>query len=302
MKINLGASRNWSKEGWSVLDHKLSKTEGLKISGDMAQMDLNDKVCDLVFTSHVLEHIPHTKLQGVMIEINRIMKIGAGLRILIPDFKKAAEAYVNNDLNFFKGIREEDETIRTDLGIGGMLMNYVVAPGQDTMLFNRDCNKFIAGYSHLYAYDFEMMELILKNYGFINIRKVEFCESRYDDFSEPLHVKGLESKWQNFNKSFYKENGLTHEYQDGSYNIDFENTGFDKNPNMSLIIEAEKGGDFSLSEKNDFNGKGALNYNSYAFSMLEDKSFKDKVELIEMVSKKLDDGQFKENLIKLLNV
>jgi predicted SAM-dependent methyltransferase len=300
MKMNLGASRNWSKEGWSVLDHKLDKTEGFKISGDMAQMDLDDKVCDLVFTSHVLEHIPHTKLQEVMIEINRIMKIGSGLRILIPDLKKAAVAYVNNDLSFFKGIKEEDETLRTDLGIGGMLMNYIVASGQDTMLFNRECNKFIAGYSHLYAYDFEMMELILKNYGFTNIRKVGFCESKYSDFKEPLHVRGLESKWQSFNKEFYQKNNLTHKYENGSYVIDFENTGFDKNPNMSLIIEAEKGEDFSLSKENDFNDEDASNYNSYALSMLEDKLFKDKVLLLEGVSEKLCDSQFKKELIKLL--
>ena len=59
IKLNLGASPIWRKEGWHVLDHKLNKTEEFKIAGDATAMDLQDESCDIVFCSHVVEHIPH---------------------------------------------------------------------------------------------------------------------------------------------------------------------------------------------------------------------------------------------------
>jgi hypothetical protein len=47
---------------------------------------------------------------------------------------------------------EEDENIRTDLGLGGMLMNFIVSPGQDTALLNRNLDKFIAGYAGTFGF------------------------------------------------------------------------------------------------------------------------------------------------------
>ena len=38
-----------------------------------------------------------------------------------------------------------------------MLMNFIVLR-QDTILIDRNLKKFIAGYAHLYAYDFDMMK------------------------------------------------------------------------------------------------------------------------------------------------
>ena len=57
-----------------------------------------------------------------------------------------------------------------------MLMNFIVSPGQDTILLDRDLNKFIAGYAHLYAYDFNMMKIILKNVALITLLKKNFVK------------------------------------------------------------------------------------------------------------------------------
>ncbi len=300
MKMNLGASRNWVSKGWAVLDHKIEKTEELRISGDIAAMDLPDKSCDIVFLSHVLEHIPHIKMQNVMAEINRVIKIGGSIRLLVPDLKKVAEAYVNKDEDFFKQAKLEDESQRTDLGYGGMFMNFIVSPGQDTVLFNRNVDEFIAGYAHLYSYDFEMMKKILENFGFGNIKQVGFCESKHDDFKTPLHVSHLSSKWQNLNKDFYIKNNLIHKYSNGSYDINFTVEGFDRDPLTSLIIEAEKISDFELREDNNYNHKNAKNYNNYAFSLLEDKIVGEKIDYLTRVSKKLNNLDFKLKLDELL--
>ena len=84
--------------------------------------------------------------------------------------------------NFLEKAVDEDHSIRTDLGYGGMLMNFIVSPGQDTILLDRNLNKFIAGYAHLYAYDFDMMKILLGKCGFKNISMKKFCDSKIPDF------------------------------------------------------------------------------------------------------------------------
>lgn len=300
MKINLGASRHWVKENWAVLDHRVEKSQGFQIAGDIAAMQLESGSCDLVFLSHVIEHIPHLKIQSVMMEINRVMKIGATVRILVPDLFRLAQAYVRNDTEYFAEARAEDESIRQDLGIGGSFMNFMVSPGQDTILLDRSLSYFIAGYAHLYAYDATMMRLMLENYGFGDVRQRGFCESEHPDFQEPLHVVGLPAQWASFNQKFYRENGLIHRQHKGEYEINFKVTGFDKNPLTSLIVEARKVSEFTLSAENDMNGEQARNYNHYGLSMLHNSSFRGKLDVLTRVSKKMSHPGFLEKLMDLL--
>ena len=96
MKINLGAGPYWHKDGWHVLDHKLSKPEPGKVNGDISKINLSSKSCDVAFTSHVIEHIPHLKIQKVFTEINRVLKNDGVLRILVPDMEKFAQYNIEN--------------------------------------------------------------------------------------------------------------------------------------------------------------------------------------------------------------
>jgi hypothetical protein len=247
---------------------------GIKLKVGASPIQLQDTSCWLLFNSHLLEHIPHFKIDAVLAEFSRVLEIGGTVRILCPDLRKIATAYVNRDAEFIKEAVDEDENMRTDLGIGGIFMNFIVSPGQDTVLLNRAMTEFIGGYAHLYSYDFEMLEILLKKHGFGKICQKKFCESEIPDFQEPLHVVGFPKKWQNFNKSFYSENNLIHEYKDGKYNINFKVTGFDRDPLTSLIIEAKKEVHINNTNKNDQGPENAKNYNRYGKSLLFDPHVK----------------------------
>ena len=123
-----------------------------------------------------------------------------------------------------------------------MFMNFIVSPGQDTALYDRGLNEFIAGYAHLYSYDFEMLKILLERTGFSSVEQKGFCRSEIEDYRTPLHVKGMKPVWQIFNQNFYAENNLIHYYDiiEGKYKINFKVTGFDRDPLTSLIIEARK--------------------------------------------------------------
>jgi len=272
IKLNLGASPIWSKSGWHTLDHKLTESTETAIAGDAANIKLPDESCEVIFCSHVFEHIPHTRLPIVLSEINRVLRPGGILRLLTPDLALIAKAYVEKDDDFFRKAKEEDESLRTDLGFGGMLMNFIVSPGQDTALIDRNLQTFIAGYAHLYSYDYSMLALMLEKLGYSS-RQAGFGESEITEMKEPLHVVGFEPIWQNFNQKFYSRNGLIHQLVDGKYEINFKVTGFDRDPLTSLIIEAKKGQYVNKDAADLLFNKTTENYNRYSLSLLRSHEF-----------------------------
>lgn len=282
INLNVGASPIWEKDGWYTLDHKVREKSETSILGEASNIPLENSSCKTIFNSHMVEHIPHTKLENILIEFNRVLENDGILRILTPDLKKIAKAYVERDKDFFSNAKLEDENIRVDLGYGGMFMNFVVSPGQDTALFNRQLTEFISGYAHIYLYDFEMVEIILKRCGFYKINQKEFCDSEFSDYKEPLHVSGFDPIWQNFNQEFYKKNNLIHFYDEieGKYNINFKVTGFDRDPLTSLIVECRKSHDIDKNEYESLN-KSTMNYNRYGQSLLKDKVFQLKCEKVK---------------------
>ena len=218
-KLNLGAGPWWSKAGWQTADHKSSQPRSAG--------NTKFQACsfDVVFSSHMLEHVPHFRISAVLRDINRVLRPGGTLRLLCPDLAKVARIFVEGDQESAKQLLAEDPSLRTDLGLGGLLVNLVVSPGRDTFLFDRN-GKFIGGYAHLYAYDFEMLSTLLERNGFKQVRQMGFCKSEVPDFHEPLHLAYREPVWVN----------------EQDWEVDQERgpvtTGFDRDPFHSLIVEA----------------------------------------------------------------
>lgn len=280
IKLNVGAGPTWRKEGWMTLDHKIK--EGITY-GEAADIKAGDGVCATIFCSHMLEHIPHIQLPKVLSEFHRVLEDDGILRILVPDMRKLAKAYITEDAAFFDEVLKENETIRADLGFGGILATHFVGPGQDTALFNRQLTKFIAGYSHLYMYDFKMLQFLLCQAGFDDILQRSFCCSNLLDYEEPFHIEGLPPVWHNLNQEFYKKHNLVHRYdsETGKYDINFKTTGFDRNPVTALIIECRKSNKTPLP-------MAGHNYNHYSQSLLKDEKFRLKCKMIAAISKAID--------------
>ena len=57
---------------------------------------------DLIYASHILEHIPMNKLEDILLEWRRVLKSGGILRIGVPDFDTILQIYKDNDndINF----------------------------------------------------------------------------------------------------------------------------------------------------------------------------------------------------------
>lgn len=68
------------------------------VAGDVTDLSLfADGVADLIYASHVLEHIPGVRVNATLWEWRRVLKPGGVLRISVPDFRKILELYQLSD-------------------------------------------------------------------------------------------------------------------------------------------------------------------------------------------------------------
>jgi len=228
-KLNIGAGALWRSDGWETLDSGTTKFKSDKYHhGVIWDMPFDSNSFDIVFASHILEHVPHYRIQKSLSEVNRILKPGGIFRLAVPDLNKAAKAYVSGDVDFFR--RGQTRT-HEDLGMGGMLMDYIVSPGHQTLAIMPDFSEVIGRYAHIYSYDFTMMKVLLSQWGFSEIVKSEFCASSIVELQQKNiitdGVKEYNLKDQKALKRLEKDKELYF-------------TGFDNKPEISLYVESKK--------------------------------------------------------------
>ena len=83
---------------WETLD--IVPGKNIDIVADISEhLDMiKDNTYDLIYASHILEHIPWFKTVSVLKEIYRILKPKGILEIWVPDFKKIVEVYLNKKI------------------------------------------------------------------------------------------------------------------------------------------------------------------------------------------------------------
>jgi hypothetical protein len=282
IKLNVGGGSRWEREGWKVLDYRAKNSKKF-IKGYADKINLKKNTCDVIFCSHVIEHIAHVKLEKVFLEFNRVLNKKGIVRILTPDLKKLAKAYVNKDKFFFKKVENELGKLRTDLGWGGKFMNFVVAPGQDTIVMDNKLENFLCGLSHQYLYDFEMIKIMLTNCGFSEIKQMKFCKSTLPELENPLVVNNINTKWENLNPKFLKKNNLKnyYDYKRKKYVNNFKLTGFDRDPTYSLIIEAKK--KINITRKKLTFTYSSNNNNLYGQTIISDKKIAKKLKILKNI-------------------
>ena len=130
----------------------------------------------------------------------------------------------------------------------------------------------------------KILQTVLEKYGFYEVKQKKMGESEFPDYEEPLHVEGMEPKWQDLNKKFFDKHKLINQYNPDKkiYETNFVLTGFDRDPSTSLIVEAKKEKDVDSIQIKD-----VRNYN-YSQSIFDNKKFQKKYENIRKVSTQID--------------
>jgi predicted SAM-dependent methyltransferase len=280
-KINIGAGNDWYKEGWESLENgKGDYSRHCQHYGKAWDSGLPSNNYDILFAANILEHLTHFKVEKTIAEFNRIMKIGSVIRIIVPDLKKAAAAYINNDLAYF-----ENPCLHSSghLGMGSRFMHTVITPGYDVTMMSREFDEVIGSYAHTYGYDFEMLEILLKKWGFGNIVKSEYCGSAKEEMREEQHII---------------LDGVKYELRDSEARKHVGNpercwiSGFDNNKGVAMYVEAEKvkNEPYEINKEFEYNRRGRA----------DDIVTKLKVSCFKIISKIIDATLVNSGVLSLL--
>lgn len=143
-----------------------------------------DQSVDVVYHSHVLEHIERDLVPGFLREVFRVLRRGGIHRIVVPDLEVLCRRYVEN-LEIASG--DPEARARHDLFIGSMFEQCVRRhPGATRgmsphrrfiheLLFG-DARR--RGETHQWMYDRVNLSHLLEEAGFTNVRIVGPRESR----------------------------------------------------------------------------------------------------------------------------
>ena len=108
LMINIGGG-HYRRKHWSVLDfvskHYSYNYEYIDHIFDLTSgkpLPLKNSSVKFFFSAHTLEHIPQEACQHIFNEIYRCLEIAGAIRITLPDFDMAYEAYGKKDINFFR--------------------------------------------------------------------------------------------------------------------------------------------------------------------------------------------------------
>ncbi len=154
-----------------------------------------------IFVSHFLEHLFFPRdVKPFLAELRRVLAPGGIVRFVVPDIEQCIDAYTAGDQVFFGSRREfwdwwpENPTRLEDF------LAYAGAGAEPAYLFE----------SHKYGYDFETLQRILEDAGFIGTKRSSFMGSdhpalRVDDISEVAKAKYGDRYYSLFVEAFAPE-------------------------------------------------------------------------------------------------
>lgn len=121
-------------------------------------LPFGDNSVDFIYTCGVLEHFYPNELEFILRECCRVLKMGCGIRIVVPNLRSAILAYMNGKAGWF------GDWPRSFQSLGGKFANFILCDGQ-----------------HRNAFDFNYFEEVLRTVGFHKVIEQGNGESMLHD-------------------------------------------------------------------------------------------------------------------------
>lgn len=204
-RLNIGGG-NWYQRGWHNVDlyaHPAFADIALDFRVD-ARLPIADNTLDVVFSSHVIEHVDDETVAAMVGEAHRILRPGGVLRLATPDPRKAFAAYGRGDHDFFDrgGVSCHGDTIEQKLvnffasyREGDYSGGPIVDPSEvrrrvgDREAFPRWCVQQIpesAPYrAHVNSWSAERLIDLVRAAGFTEVWESGFCQSVLPELRTP---------------------------------------------------------------------------------------------------------------------
>jgi predicted SAM-dependent methyltransferase len=139
----------------------------------------DDNTLDLVYHSHMLEHLTYQEGIVFIAECLRVLKPGGTMRILVPDLELWINAYTNNNTFFFNQYRN----------YGGIDKEIYVTKAAVFM-------GMLHNHEHRCGYDYESLKWLVEHVGFSDVNRTLYALGSVEDLDviEPMDaLKIMES-------------------------------------------------------------------------------------------------------------
>jgi len=123
---------------------------------------------DSIYSTHMIEHFYPDELERLLAECVRVLKPGAGLRLVVPSLRSAIMAYQQNQRDWFY-----ESFPRHFDSLGGRFSNFVFCDGQ-----------------HRTAFDFSYLDEVLRAAGFGEVEQSAEGGSRLYGEGVPAFERG----------------------------------------------------------------------------------------------------------------
>ncbi len=121
----------------------------------------NDSV-DVVYCSHVLEHLSLSAFEDALKNTYKILKPGGVFRLVLPDFRVLVDEYINNE---------------SELAAVSFMCNTGMASETRNRGFKGFLVEWLGNSRHLWLWDYPSLRKYLKDTGFTEIRRAYFGDS-----------------------------------------------------------------------------------------------------------------------------
>ena len=160
--VNIGCGP-FGQEGWVNLD--LFPSPGVTMRLDCRRhLPLGDGSARGIHIEHYFEHLePTVERPRLLAECRRCLEPGGILRIIVPDMRKYAEAYLADGWGVLNGI-----------GCGGVLSETMFATKMEALN-----HVFVQEGEHYGGFDAEYLSRTLEQAGFADIRQVGWREGDF---------------------------------------------------------------------------------------------------------------------------
>ncbi|SHF98613.1 methyltransferase domain-containing protein [Vibrio gazogenes] len=154
IKLELGSGAKKGANGWTTIDEAPAD-----IRWDLRRgIPLPNDTVDIIYSSHLLEHIPYDQLLPFLHECRRVMKSNAEFSVCVPNFRLYVDAYKKGEL--FQSREDWYQLGLIDTGSSIDQLNYVA--------YMKD--------EHKYMFDEENLVNTLVKAGFSNVQLRGFDE------------------------------------------------------------------------------------------------------------------------------
>lgn len=154
---------------------QFARMNDIEYGDSKKRLPISDAEVDVIYTSHMLEHLDRSEAAAFVKEAGRLLRSGGIIRVVVPDIKKAVDKYIESG--------DADAFIESTL----------LCIPRPKSLVQKVCLLLVGTRHHQWMYDGRSLCMLLQKHGFVDAKILSPGETSIEN-CEPLDLYERESE------------------------------------------------------------------------------------------------------------